>query len=382
MLFQRTSWKAVGLVGPDIMDLAHLQPLYETDGPVVSVYLDTTRAAHDAEKQIELRWRAARRSLAEQGAEEETLRLLDGVVGGVAELPGPQGEALFASGGNLLGAFTLAEPPAADSAQVLPVPDPLALAVDRDHQLPHVVVAVDREGADVEAYEAAGHAPSLRRSFHGSTLHISRVKAGAEAQASFHRRSVNQGTENTGQAAEDVRSAAAQVDAEVLLVAGDPKAVGLLREHFAADPPLGKLVYVGGGRTDASAREGLRAAVDTAIREEMAACHRGVLDTLEGELAGGRALQGIPSVKEALSQGRVDTLLLTADRSGDPVLHASRRDPRALGTDPAALGGDSSVFSAPAAPLLLRSAVLSGADFTEILPPTRATDGVAALLRY
>ncbi|WP_245833902.1 Vms1/Ankzf1 family peptidyl-tRNA hydrolase [Streptomyces aidingensis] len=346
------------------------------------MHLDTSRSAHDADKQIELRWRAARRSLAGQGADEETLAALDQVVGGVAEVPGPQGEALFASAGKLLGAFTLTEPPAAGSARVLPVPDPLGLVIDRDHQLPHVVVAVDREGGDVDAYPAAALEPSLQRSFHGSTLHISRVRAGAEAQASFHRRAVNVWAENTRQAAADVREAAAGVDAAVILVAGDPKAVGLLREHLTAQPPVGDVVYVDGGRTDASARAGLRASVDMAMRDAMTARHRHVLDAMEDELAGGRALQGIPAVKEALAQGRVDTLLLAADRSGDPDLYASRRDPRVLGTDPAALADDPTAFRAPAAPLLLRAAALGGAAFTEILPPARATDGVAALLRY
>ncbi len=46
------------------MDLAFLQPLYDTDAPVVSVRLNTTRSAHDADEQIELWWRAARGSLA------------------------------------------------------------------------------------------------------------------------------------------------------------------------------------------------------------------------------------------------------------------------------------------------------------------------------
>ncbi len=117
------------------------------------------------------------------------------------------------------------------------------------------------------------------------------------------------------------------------------------------------------------------------MHEVMASRHRAVLERLEAELAGGRALQGIPAVKEALAEGRVEPLLLAADRGADPVLFASRRDPRALGTDPAALGEDSTAFSAAAA-LLLRSAVLGGASFTEILPPTRCTDGVAALPRY
>lgn len=364
------------------MDLAFLRPLYEGEGPVASVHLDTTRSAHDAGKQIELRRRAALRSLGDQGADQATLAVLGEAVGGVVEVPGPQGEALFASAGQLLGAFTLTEPPAADSAVVLPVPDPLGLVIDRDHQLPHVVVAVDREGGEVAAYPAAAYEPSMKRSFHGSTLHISRVRAGAEAQASFHRRSVNLWTENTGQAAADVREAAAGVEAAVVLVAGDPKAVGLLREHLTDRPPAGELVYVEGGRTDASARAGLRAGVDAAMRKAMTARHRSVLDTLEAELAGGRARQGIPAVKVALAEGRVRMLLLAADRSGDPDLYASRRDPQALATDPAAFGDDPTVFSAPAAPLLLRAAVLGGASFTEILPPVRATDGVAALLRY
>ncbi|MFF7177498.1 Vms1/Ankzf1 family peptidyl-tRNA hydrolase [Streptomyces sp. NPDC008121] len=364
------------------MDLTFLQPLYAGEGPVVSVHLDTSRSAHDADKQIELRRRAALRSLEEQGADPATLEALAGVIGGVAEVPGPQGEALFASGGQILGAFTLAEPPAADRALVLPVPDPMGLVIDRDHQLPHVVVAVDREGGDVTAYPAAAHEPSMERSFNGSTLHISRVKAGAEAQASFHRRSVNVWSENTRQAADAVREAAAAVDAAVVLIAGDPKAIGLLREHLSDQPPAGELVYVEGGRSDTSARTALRASVDEAMRKAMTARHRSVLDTLEAELAEGRALQGIPAVKEALAEGRVDTLLLAADRSGDPDLYASRHNPRVLGTDPAALSDDPTVFSAPAAPLLLRAAALGGASFTEILPPARATDGVAALLRY
>ena len=47
------------------MDLSFLTPLYETPGPVASVYLDTTRAEESGAQEIELRWRAARAELAE-----------------------------------------------------------------------------------------------------------------------------------------------------------------------------------------------------------------------------------------------------------------------------------------------------------------------------
>ncbi|MGW8375064.1 hypothetical protein [Streptomyces sp. ODS28] len=368
------------------MDLDYVRPLYEGegegDGFVVSVCLDTTRAVADAERQIETRWKTLRRSLAEQGADEATLDAVGEAVGGVGDLPGPQGEALFAANGRLLGAYTMAEPPPSDLARRLPVPDPLPLAFDRDHQVPHVVVAVDREGADVDAYPAAAHEPAFRRTFNGSTLHITRVKGGAEAQASYHRRTENLWDENTGQAAEEVRAAADAVDAAVILVAGDPKAMGLLREHLAG-PAVPPLEHIGGGRTDVQARAALRESADAALREVMADRHARVLRGLEEHLAGEQALQGLPAVKEALSEGRVETLFLDGeDEAGEVTLYASRREPLVLGSDPAAFGEDPTVFEAPARTLLFRSAVLGGSSFTEILPPTRCTDGIAATLRY
>ncbi|WP_237323488.1 hypothetical protein [Streptomyces sp. MOE7] len=89
-------------------------------------------------------------------------------------------------------------------------------------------------------------------------------------------------------------------------------------------------------RTDDSAREALRASVDAAMHEVMASRHRAVLERLEAELTGGRALQGIPAVKEALAEGRVETLLL----------HGRRRRPAALltpGVRGAAHGGSLSL---------------------------------------
>ncbi|MDI3387831.1 hypothetical protein QIS99_16720 [Streptomyces sp. B-S-A8] len=345
------------------------------------MYLDTTRSVPDADRRIDVRWRAVRRDLAEQGADLPTLEALDDVVGGVPDLPGPQGEALFATEGKVLGAYTLAAAPTVDSARSLPAPDPLLLAFDRDHQVAHVVVAVDREGADVEAFPAAAHEPAFQRTFNGSTLHITRVRAGAEAQASFHRRTVNVWNENTAQAAQDVREAVDAVEAQVVLVAGDPKAYGILREHLETLPV--PLVQVGGGRADDEARAALRQGADAALAEVSATAHRTALEELKEALGRGQALEGIPAVKEALAAGRVETLFLAPDSdAANATLFASRKDPLLLGTDPAAFGEDPTVFSAPAHLLLFRAAVLGNASFSELLPPMRCQDGVAARLRY
>jgi hypothetical protein len=127
----------------------------------------------------------------------------------------------------------------------------------------------------------------------------------------------------------------------------------------------------------------LRASVDEAVDAAMRGSHDQVLSRFVDGLPDGRSVQGMPTVKEMLAAGRVEVLLLAADRSADPRLWGSRSDPMLVATDPAALGaagGDR--FEAPAAALLLRAAAEGGAQFTELLPGTRADDGVGAILRY
>lgn len=55
------------------MKLGYLRPLYDDYGGYVSVYLAASRAAEDAARAVELRWRSARDRLAEEGADAATL---------------------------------------------------------------------------------------------------------------------------------------------------------------------------------------------------------------------------------------------------------------------------------------------------------------------
>ncbi|MFC7470105.1 hypothetical protein ACFQVA_24850 [Actinomadura keratinilytica] len=85
------------------MDLRSVVSLYESaenlGAPVASVHLDTTHDDRLSATHIEHRWRALRDGLAEHGCDEATLTVLDKAVGGVPDLPGPQGESVFAADG-------------------------------------------------------------------------------------------------------------------------------------------------------------------------------------------------------------------------------------------------------------------------------------------
>jgi hypothetical protein len=365
------------------MELDLLRPLYDAEGPVISVHLDTSRIDQDADKRLEVTWRDLRRDLASQGADEPTLEALDGAVGGSPHIVGPQGESLFAAGGRLLGAFTLSSPPAANRAVVAPVADPLETVLDLDHQLPYVMVALDREGGDIDAYPAGAFDPVTSRTYDGSTLHITRVRGGGPSMASYHRRSVNLWTENAAGVAAEIADAVKAVDARVVFVGGDPKALGVLREQLLAHRLDAAVVDVQGGRGGDDALAALRESVDAQLAAASGRSHAESMDAYDQAAAQQSAVHGLPAVADAFASGNVRTLLLGADRGTDPAKWGSHDDPKLIGSSPEALGEHRSIaFEAPASALLLRAAALTGATFSELVPGAAADDGCAAVLRY
>ncbi|WP_329493812.1 Vms1/Ankzf1 family peptidyl-tRNA hydrolase [Kitasatospora herbaricolor] len=362
------------------MDLELLRPLYDVTGPVVSVHLDTSREDQDADHRLAVVWRTLRRELEERGVAEATLAALDSGVGGTPHVVGPQGESLFACQGRLLAAFTLSRPPARNRAVVQPLADPLETVLDLDHQLPYVMVAVDREGADIDAYAAGAFDPATSRSFSGSTLHITRVRAGGPSQASYHRRSVNVWTENAAAAAAEIAEACEAVAADLVFVGGDPKAAAILHDQLTERRPGVEVVEVSGGRGGEDAIAVLRSAVDEAVATASSRSHAAAVAEYRSALAQNLAVHGIPAVSTALAEGRVATLLLAADRSDDPRQWAADANPLLVASAAEALQ-DAAAVEALAAPLLLRAATMGGARFSEI-PAGTADDGVAAVLRF
>ncbi|MFJ9523513.1 hypothetical protein ACIRPK_35440 [Kitasatospora sp. NPDC101801] len=68
------------------MDLDLLRSLSVASDLVVSIHLDTSREDQDADHRLKVTWRALRRDLEQQGADEPTLALLDSTVGGSPHL--------------------------------------------------------------------------------------------------------------------------------------------------------------------------------------------------------------------------------------------------------------------------------------------------------
>jgi hypothetical protein len=366
------------------MDLGFLRPLYESDGPVASVHLDTSRDTTDADKKIELRWRHLREELAALGTDEATLDVLEEAVGeGNSRAFGDHGQALYASDGKLLGAHTLAEPPSQDRASFLPVPDALPLAIDRGRRLPYVLVALDRVNAKVFAYPShPTRKPVLESANEGLNMQNidgqSRIYPGQRGDAGGRR--ADTGTaqdrwrENAVQVAELVREAARKVDAAAIIVGGDDEAIAYLRDNLGPRELTIPIKVVAGGRGGTDAEERLHESAEECLREMIREEHDQVFSDYQRKLAHDQAVRGTTSILPMLSEARVDTLLLGADRVNEPELWGSYYSPVLVDTSPKGLDDPDAGFKAPASALMLRAAVMSDAGFTELPETEQSVD--------
>lgn len=366
------------------MDLGFLRPLYESDGPVASVHLDTSRDTTDADKKIELRWRHLREELAALGTDEATLDVLEEAVGeGNSRAFGDHGQALYASEGKLLGAHTLAEPPSQDRASFLPVPDALPLAIDRGRRLPYVLVALDRVNAKVSAYPShPTRKPVMEAANEGLNMHnidgASRIVPGQRGDAGGRR--ADTGTakdrwrENAVQVAELVREAVRKVDAKAIIVGGDDEAIAFLRDNMGPRELTIPIKVVAGGRGGLDAEERLHETAEECLREMILEERDQVFSDYQRKLAHDQAVKGTTSILPMLSEARVETLLLGADRVNEPVLWGSYHSPVLVDTSPTGLDDPDAGFKAPASALMLRAAVMSDAGFTELPEAEQSVD--------
>ncbi|WP_306368245.1 hypothetical protein [Nocardiopsis sp. CC223A] len=375
------------------MDLGFLRPLYETDAPVASVHLDTSRATIEADKKIELRWRHLRKELADLGTDEATLDVLEEAVGeGRSRSFGDHGQILYASDGRLLGEYTLSEPPSQDRVLWSSVPDALPLVVDRGRYLPYVLVALDRVKAKVYSYDGVPDpVPVSEKHFTGDDLHNidTMGRGGPGSRGGYNgdfnpkHHPVETWRENTARLAEIVREAVAEVDARIIFVGGDDEAIAYLRDNMHERRKLTiPIQVVPGGRGGPDAEERLHRSAAEALRAFVADSHDEVLDEFERKLAHDQAVRGTEPTLSMLSEARVRTLLLGAQREDEPDLWGSRAEPILVAANPGDLDDPEKAFKAPASALMLRSAAMTDAGFVEVLQHGEPASENGAILRF
>jgi hypothetical protein len=314
---------------------------------VVSLYLNITGVAEDAAEQVRLRWKGLRSRLSDDGAPDAALVALDTCV--ESAHPGAM-LAVFATDAGLRWVQHLPWHHGDSVAVVGKLPSLVPLLTARQREIPFVVVATDRLGADLLA--VVPDEGDTQRTVEGEELHVTRSAPGGWSQRRFQQRAENRWEANAGEVADAVTRLADDTGAQLVVATGDVRAVQFLR---AALPPRVSSLLVevqGDYRTVDNATERAHVlAAEIAVRQTEL-----VLTDYARELGQiGNACAGVGPVLTALSAGQAATVLLAG--------HTEQ---------------------APLDDVLIQAAAATDADVWIVSPgaPQLDDSGVGALLRY
>jgi hypothetical protein len=369
----------------DLKIPAEITALYDHTGPFATVYVDATRSTEAGGREVELRLRAHAETLHAKGADADTVAAVRGAAVADIGASGPHGLALVAAHGALLLTAPLPQPPVRAFAEWAPLPDVAPLLAQSRPRIAHVVVIVDHHGASITsvtgAEAGAGRLPPAE-TVEGSAQYPMHLTSRDEwDERHVQNRTQDAWAANAREVADAVRKRLADIGAELVVVAGDPRSVGLLRDELSL-PPGVELADIGSA-SRAPGADGITAQVDDAVHAHAIRARHGILEHLRQNLGRGQyAVAGVGPVIEALRQGQADTVVLSDDPSSTfrawigprPLDLAGTRDELVGVTEPQQVRLDAA---------LVRAVAGSGASLL-VTPNAHQylRDGIAALLRY
>lgn len=274
------------------MHTASLQNLVDVEGPFVSVYLDVG-------DHVDLRWRAMRDQLQAMAADPYLVALTHNAIMSGVTPRGLAGRGLIVGGGRVLVDQYVPVPPSGYTARSGPHPYILPLVDLSEPLLPHVVVQVGEHGADLRGVDPTGRPVAV------ATVGARRPGRRLEA-------------DELADVAAEATTLVDRLGAPLLVLAGPLAGRRSLR--VALPTRYHHLVVEVEGSPD-------RAVLHLAGRANQDA-RRAVVERFRDESTRmtGRAVHGLVPVREALAEGRVETLLLTDTLVGSREVDGGRAD--------------------------------------------------------
>jgi peptide subunit release factor 1 (eRF1) len=273
------------------------------------------------------------------------------------------------------------ELPKRDVARWGPLPSLVPVLEWRQLDLAHVVVLVDRQGADLYAFRREGR--DLQAESGGGADPLRKAAAGGWSQKRYQQRAENVWEQNADAVAADVAKLVDRVQARVVVVGGDVRAVQLLRE--ALRPDVADLVVESNGSRAVDGSVGVvsedaaRAVATVAARDTVA-----LLEKFREEIGqGDRASDGVARTVEALARAQVEVLLVADDPDDDRAVWFGP-EPTMIGLDQAEVRAMGAEQPQPGrlADALVRAALGTGAGVRVVPSSGGPREGVGAILRW
>ena len=366
------------------MNLSLLRSLYERPGPWASAYLETSRNVQNADIEVELRWRALRASLVEQGADPSTVAAVDDAVFAHEPGQGRYGLAVFAAHGTVAMAQPLAAPPRSETALWGHLPHVMPLIAQRGEQVAWLRVTADRTGGDLEGVTAGG-APRRRRVAGDERFMVHKASTGGWSELQFQHAVEETWHRNAGDTAAAAAELADEIGAEVLVVGGDVRAVQLLIDQLPARWRDRVVRTEAGSRAPGADNGGLdeitlRSVAEVAERHTRSALDRFLIQ-YGNDLAAGT---GLEAVVAGLQRGQVDTVLMVDDPSATGELWIGPEPTQlAMAPDQLRMMGVESPRRTRVDAAILRAVAMTDARLVLVTSGEAPLNGgVGAVLRY
>lgn len=366
-----------------------LEAVLRPVAPIAAVYLGSgPDVTNEYQLSWETRWRPLGATLRKQGADEETVKVLESALAAPASARAARGSgqvAGFAQAGQVLALVTLPELDGDDVARFGAPAHLVPLLAWSQQRPPYVSVVIDRTGADLESSIGRGNAPG-HSTVEGPDDEIERTDAGGLlSQGRFQHRAEDSWAHNAAAVAEAVADALHRVEGRVLVVSGDVRASQLLLDRLP--DWVRKTVAikkVTGSRANDGSREAHAAAVARAVEETVREQTAALWQTyLEGSSPNGLSVTGAKETLEALAHSRVGTLLVDSPSPEEPEAWFGEAP-----TEVHAAGDSGPTWPDPRTGRLtdvaVRAALLTGAQ-VRVIPPDAGfapEDGVGGICRF
>jgi hypothetical protein len=324
-------------------------------GPYISIYVDDTHNVEDAQKLGELKWRAIREQLEQQGAAEEFITTVQRLAEEMPPPVGAGGRALVATEEGVIVDERLRETPPETVAQYSPIPHLLPLLKYGMPDETVVFAEVDSTGARIsvlDGHGAAKHtedetAPGAKATGRAAAAPDDRErhlvhKAHTNDRDSY--RHIEGRTEeivrrNLHETAAAIADAAQREHATFVLLAGETRSRTAVTSLLPEEVRRETYTLEHGGRPAAANDPELTVAVEQIVEQRLLTATEVAAErflTARGR-SEGLAVEGIEAVLAELVQRNVETLLLDDDSVPD-VLHSPKVD--ALVTETLEQGGE------------------------------------------
>lgn len=362
------------------MQSQHFRPLLTSHGPYGSVYFDDSHDTEDAERQLNLRWRALREQLEQQGASPE---ITDSIERAISEAPpavGRSGRAVVASAEGVLVNEHLIRP--TDSMVRVSALPYIVPVVEHgvDHQ-PYLVAIVDHEGADITLHRDA---TAVSDTVDADAYPVHKASSADSPGYGDPQRTAEEARhQNVRAVAGRLTTLADEATPEVVFVVGEVQS----RKDLIAELPervRSRVVELHVGARHSGFDD---AALQHEIEQEFQRRRVAVIDdaaqrfSAEIGRGSGLATEGLDGVTAALRAGAVDTLII--GELGDATVVADD-DLATIAPNPNVL---SELGAAPSQTLradeaLPMVAIATDASLVRTDERISPKDGIAAVLRY